>query len=205
MAGKERQMLYIFDLGNVIVDIDFNRVLGAWSDFSRVPLATLKQNFVMGEAFHRHERGEISDEEFAKALCEEMALPLSYEQFSTGWQAVFVALRPDVIDVMHKLRAKGDRVVVLSNTNRLHTTFWPEQYPEIRAAADHIYLSQEMGMRKPESRIYQQVLTQEDFSAEDAVFFDDNAENIAGAERVGITSILVANKATIPDYFSKLL
>lgn len=198
-------MLYIFDLGNVIVDIDFNRVLGAWSDFSRVPLATLKQNFVMGEAFHRHERGEISDEEFAKALCEEMALPLSYEQFSTGWQAVFVALRPDVIDIMHKLRAKGDRVVVLSNTNRLHTTFWPEQYPEIRAAADHIYLSQEMGMRKPESRIYQQVLMQEGFSADDTVFFDDNAENIAGAERVGITSILVANKATIPDYFSKLL
>lgn len=36
-------MLYIFDLGNVIVDIDFNRVLGVWSDLSRVPLATLKQ------------------------------------------------------------------------------------------------------------------------------------------------------------------
>lgn len=198
-------MLYIFDLGNVIVDIDFNRVLGAWSDFSRVPLATLKQNFVMGEAFHLHERGEISDEEFAKALCEEMALPLSYEQFSTGWQAVFVALRPEVIDIMHKLREQGHRVVVLSNTNRLHTTFWPEQYPEIRAAADHIYLSQEMGMRKPEAGIYQQVLTQEGFSADDTVFFDDNAENIAGAERVGITSILVTDKATIPDYFSKTL
>lgn len=27
-------MLYIFDLGNVIVDIDFNRVLGTWSDLS---------------------------------------------------------------------------------------------------------------------------------------------------------------------------
>ena len=36
-------MLYIFDLGNVIVDIDFNRVLGAWSDLTRIPLATLKQ------------------------------------------------------------------------------------------------------------------------------------------------------------------
>lgn len=32
-------MLYIFDLGNVIVDIDFNRVLGAWSDLTRIPLA----------------------------------------------------------------------------------------------------------------------------------------------------------------------
>jgi putative hydrolase of the HAD superfamily len=61
-------MLYIFDLGNVIVDIDFNRVLGVWSDFSRVPLATLKQSFTMGETFQLHERGEISDEDFAKAL-----------------------------------------------------------------------------------------------------------------------------------------
>ena len=71
----------------------------------------------MGEAFHQHERGEISDEAFAEALCHEMALPLSYEQFSHGWQAVFVALRPEVIAIMHKLREQGHRVVVLSNTN----------------------------------------------------------------------------------------
>ena len=198
-------MLYIFDLGNVIVDIDFNRVLGAWSDFSRVPLASLKQSFSMGEPFHQHERGEISDEDFAKALCEQMALPLSYEQFSTGWQAVFVELRKEVIDIMHKLRKQGHRVVVLSNTNRLHTTYWPEQYPEIRAAADHIYLSQEMGMRKPEARIYQQVLNSEGFSAADAVFFDDNVGNIAGANQLGITSILVTSKETIPDYFATQL
>lgn len=198
-------MLYIFDLGNVIVDIDFNRVLGAWSDFSRVPLATLKQSFTMGEPFHQHERGEISDEAFAKALCEEMDLSLSYEQFFTGWQAVFVALRPEVIAIMHKLREQGHRVVVLSNTNRLHTTFWPEQYPEIRAAADHIYLSQEMGMRKPEARIFQKVLELEGFSADDALFFDDNADNIAGAEQAGITSVMVTDKKTIPEYFAKQL
>lgn len=196
-------MLYIFDLGNVIVDIDFNRVLGAWSDFSRVPLATLKQNFTMGEAFHQHERGEISDEAFAEAMCHEMDLPLSYEQFAHGWQAVFVAIRPDVIDIMHKLREQGHRVVVLSNTNRLHTTFWPDEYPEIRAAADKIYLSQEMGMRKPEARIYQAVLQAEGFSATDAVFFDDNADNIEGANQLGITSIMVTGKETIPDYFAK--
>ena len=142
-------MLYIFDLGNVIVDIDFNRVLGAWSDFSRVPLATLKQNFAMGETFHQHERGEMSDEEFAERFCQDMGLSLSYEQFSHGWQAVFVAIRPEVIDIMHKLREQGHRVVVLSNTNRLHTTFWPEEYPEVKAAADKIYLSQEMSFRAP--------------------------------------------------------
>ncbi|MGY5370020.1 glucose-1-phosphatase [Enterobacter oligotrophicus] len=198
-------MLYIFDLGNVIVDIDFNRVLGAWSDFSRVPLATLKQSFTMGETFHQHERGEISDEEFAERLCHEMDLPLSYEQFSHGWQAVFVAIRPEVTDIMQKLREQGHRVVVLSNTNRLHTTFWPDEYPEIKAAADKIYLSQEMGMRKPEARIYQAVLQAEGFSAADAVFFDDNADNIEGANQLGITSIRVTGKETIPNYFAKQL
>jgi len=198
-------MLYIFDLGNVIVDIDFNRVLGAWSDFSRVPLATLKQNFTMGEAFHQHERGEISDETFAEAMCHEMDLPLSYEQFAHGWQAVFVALRPEVIDTMNKLREQGHRVIVLSNTNRLHTTFWPGEYPQIHDSADKIYLSQEMGMRKPEARIYQAVLQAEGFSAADTVFFDDNADNIEGANQLGITSILVTGKETIPNYFAKLL
>ncbi|WP_152082867.1 glucose-1-phosphatase [Enterobacter oligotrophicus] len=198
-------MLYIFDLGNVIVDIDFNRVLGAWSDFSRVPLAALKQSFTMGETFHQHERGEISDEEFAERLCHEMDLPLSYEQFSHGWQAVFVAIRPEVTDIMQKLREQGHRVVVLSNTNRLHTTFWPDEYPEIKAAADKIYLSQEMGMRKPEARIYQAVLQAEGFSAADAVFFDDNADNIEGANQLGITSIRVTGKETIPNYFAKQL
>ena len=93
-------MLYIFDLGNVIVDIDFNRVLGAWSDLTRIPLATLKQHFTMGEAFHQHERGELSDEDFAAAMCHEMNMPLSYEQFAHGWQAVFVALRPEVIAII---------------------------------------------------------------------------------------------------------
>ena len=198
-------MLYIFDLGNVIVDIDFNRVLGTWSDLARVPLAQLKQRFTMGEAFHQHERGEISDEAFAKAMCHDLELPLSYEQFAHGWQAVFVALRPEVIDIMKTLREQGHRVVVLSNTNALHTTFWPDEYPQIYAAADHVYLSQEMGMRKPEARIYQRVLEREGFSAADAVFFDDNADNIEGASRLGITSVLVTGRETLPDYFTKTL
>ncbi|MCA1923362.1 glucose-1-phosphatase [Buttiauxella noackiae] len=198
-------MLYIFDLGNVIVDIDFNRVMGVWSDYSRIPLANLQKSFVMGEAFQRHERGQISDEEFAAAVCEEMGMALSFDQFSAGWQAIFVALRPEVIAIMNKLREQGHRVVVLSNTNSLHTYFWPGEYPEIAQAADKIYLSQEMGMRKPDAEIYQKLLETEGFSASEAVFFDDNADNIKGAQQLGITSILVTGKDTIPGYFAKNL
>ena len=109
-------MLYIFDLGNVIVDIDFNRVLGTWSDLSRVPLASLKQSFTMGEAFHQHERGEITDEAFAEALCHEMALPLSYEQFSHGWQAVFVELQNVAVYIaLQRVPVCGGEVKTIHN------------------------------------------------------------------------------------------
>ncbi|HDM8439384.1 TPA: glucose-1-phosphatase [Yersinia enterocolitica] len=195
-------MLYIFDLGNVIVDIDFKRVLGVWSKLSSVPLATLSERFTMGEVFQQHERGEISDEDFARQLSDEMGLSLSFEQFAEGWQAVFVALRPEVISIMQKLRAEGHRVVVLSNTNRLHCNYWPQHYPEVAAAADHMYLSQDLGMRKPEARIYQHVLSVENTPAEQAVFFDDVEANIVAARIEGITGIHVTDRKVIPAYFS---
>ncbi|ELI8099371.1 glucose-1-phosphatase [Yersinia enterocolitica] len=195
-------MLYIFDLGNVIVDIDFKRVLGVWSKLSSVPLATLSERFTMGEVFQQHERGEISDEDFARQLSDEMGLSLSFEQFAEGWQAVFVALRPEVISIMQKLRAEGHRVVVLSNTNRLHCNYWPQHYPEVAAAADRMYLSQDLGMRKPEARIYQHVLSVENIPAEQAVFFDDVEANIVAARIEGITGIHVTDRKVIPAYFS---
>ncbi|WLS78886.1 glucose-1-phosphatase [Erwinia pyri] len=195
-------MLYIFDLGNVIVDIDFNRVLGVWSDLGRVPLATLQSRFRMGEEFEQHERGEISDEVFAARLCEELDLALSFEQFTAGWQAVFVGVRPEVIAIMHKLREQGDRVVILSNTNKLHCAFWPTQYPEVEKAADKLYLSQDMGVRKPEAEIYQQLLNAEEASAEEAIFFDDNLANIEAAKALGIHSVHVTDANVIPMFFS---
>ncbi|AUX95287.1 glucose-1-phosphatase [Mixta gaviniae] len=195
-------MLYIFDLGNVIVDIDFSRVLGVWSDLGRVPLALLKSRFQMGENFERHERGEISDEQFAAQLCAELDIALSYEQFAAGWQAVFVGVRPEVIALMQQLRGRGERVVILSNTNRLHCDHWPSQYPEVQQAADKLYLSQEMGMRKPEARIYQRVLTEEGFSADQAIFFDDNLDNIEAARQLGITAVHVTDAQTVPDWFA---
>ncbi len=195
-------MLYIFDLGNVVIDIDFNRVLGVWSDLSRVPLAALKKQFVMDEAFELHERGDITDEEFAGRICHQLGIALSFEQFTAGWQAVFVGVRPEVIAIARRLREQGQRVVILSNTNRLHCSFWPSQYPEVQQNVDKLYLSQDLGMRKPEPEIYRYVLEQEGVEASDAVFFDDNADNIAGAEAVGLECILVTDKNVVPAYFA---
>ena len=189
-------MLYIFDMGNVIIDIDFNRVFAVWSKLSGVPLASIKDNFTTGETFKLHERGNITDIEFAEAVCAELGIGLSFEQFAEGWQAIFIAVRPEVIDIMNKLREQGHRVVVLSNTNRLHQDYWPQHYPEIAASADFLYLSQDIGMRKPDPEVYKYVLQSEGVEAQDAVFFDDLQINVDAA--IGVH---VVDKNTIVEYF----
>ncbi|MFT4463735.1 MAG: glucose-1-phosphatase [Sodalis sp. (in: enterobacteria)] len=195
-------MLYIFDLGNVVIDIDFNRALGVWSNFSRVPLATLQKEFVMGEVFEQHERGDITDEAFAAKICGELGIALSFEQFTAGWQAVFVGLRPEMVEILTRLLEQGHRVVILSNTNRLHCDYWPSQYPEVQEYVDKLYLSQDLGMRKPDPAIYRYVLEQEGSTADGAVFFDDNADNIAAARQVGIRSVHVTDREVVPVFFA---
>ncbi|MCC8375389.1 MULTISPECIES: glucose-1-phosphatase [Photorhabdus] len=197
-------MLYIFDMGNVIIEIDFKRVLAVWSNLSGTPLATLTKSFSMGETFEKHERGQITDLEFADTLCQEMNISLSFEQFAAGWHAIFINIRPEVIQIMKKLREAGHRVVVLSNTNRLHLDYWPHNYPEIAASADYLYLSQDLAMRKPEPDIFKYVLETEGFSPDQAVFFDDVLENVEAARALGINSIHVVDRQTVPDYFEAI-
>lgn len=195
-------MLYIFDLGNVIVDIDFNRALGVWSNLSGAPLAQLQHSFAFDNAFEQHERGAISDEEFAAELCKVLDINLSYEQFAVGWQAIFVGLRQQTLTRMRALREAGHRVVILSNTNNLHCEVWPKHYPEVMQVADTLYLSHQMQMRKPEQKIYQVVLEKEGFSASQAVFFDDHPANIAAAKAAGIESVLVTGPETVEQWFT---
>ncbi|MDR0218129.1 MAG: glucose-1-phosphatase [Enterobacteriaceae bacterium] len=195
-------MLYIFDMGNVIIDIDFKRVLAVWSNLSGTPLANLTTKFpIIGETFEKHECGQITDTEFAEILCDELEISLSFEQFTEGWNALFIGVRQEVIALMNKLREQGHRVVVLSNTNHLHFQYWPKHYPEIIASVDSLYLSHDLGMRKPSLNLFKHVIETEGVTADQAIFFDDLWEHVDAAKKVGINAIHVANKNVIPDYF----
>lgn len=83
----------------------------------------------------------------------------------------------------------------------LHTEYWLPEYPEIAAASNRLYLSQQIGMRKPETEIYRYLLEQEGIEAQQAIFFDDNAANIDAARALGIQAIQVIDRDTIPTYF----
>ena len=54
----------LFDLGRVVLDIDFSRTLGLWASHAGCEPAQLAKRFLRDELYRRHEKGEISDEAF---------------------------------------------------------------------------------------------------------------------------------------------
>ena len=80
----------LFDLGGVLVDIDFNRALTAWAPYSALSPAELRARFKHDLQYERHERGEIAAAEYFCHLANTLELKASPEQIERGWNAIFV-------------------------------------------------------------------------------------------------------------------
>ena len=59
-----------------------------------------------------------------------------------------------------------------------------------------------MGKMKPSPEIYQQVLDESGLKAEETLFLDDNSDNVAGAQQLGIQTVHITESVTILDYFA---
>src|SRR5450755_4998783 len=79
----------LFDLGRVVLDIDFSKALASWAGHAGCEVAHLTERFAPDKSFKRHETGEISDAEFFAGLRASMGIELSDAQFLEGWNAIF--------------------------------------------------------------------------------------------------------------------
>jgi len=88
-------------------------------------------------------------------------------------------------------------------------------YPSLRSALqdrwkiadifDVIIISAEVGLLKPDERIYRLALDQLDLAPEETVFIDDFAHNLIGAQKVGMRTILFQNAAQVRADLQQLL
>ena len=190
----------LFDLGRVVLDIDFNRVLAAWAAHAGCDPAHLAARFVPDEIWRRHERGEIDDAEFFEGLRRSMGIGISDAQFLGGWNAIFAGEMPDIARLLARA-AKRLPLYAFSNTNRPHVEYFSKAYAGVLGNFREIFLSSAIGLRKPEAAAYDHVVKAIGVPAARIVFFDDIAENIEGARARGLTAIHV----TSPDDVARAL
>jgi glucose-1-phosphatase len=193
----------LFDLGRVVLDIDFNRTLGLWASHAGCEPAQLAKRFLRDDLYGRHEKGEISDEAFFAGLRSSLGIELSDTQFIEGWNAIFVGEMPGINQLLARA-AKRLPLYAFSNTNAPHIAYFSGQYAEVLGHFREIFLSSAIGLRKPDAEAYDHVVQAIGVPAERIVFFDDLAENIEGAKERGLKAVLVNSPDDVARAFEAL-
>lgn len=136
---------------------------------------------------HALERGETQAAEFERALAAELRTvdgsPVVADGLLSRMFGGFEPVEP-MFEVLRLAKRGGVRTALLSNS-------WGNSYPRERFGElfDAIVISGEVGMRKPEERIYAHTLTEVGLPPETCVFIDDMAQNIEAAEAAGMIGV----------------
>ena len=195
----------IFDFGNVIINIEFQRIYQTFAKFTSKPIAYIEKRITEDQIFRRYESGQFTDEEFREVIRQTLGFPLSDHEVDTAWNAILLDIPADRIDLIHKIRQKYP-VFLLSNTNNIHITASNNYLKKTHGIKsldilfDKLFLSYEMGMWKPDTEIYYEVLRSINLEPNEVVFFDDNLQNIESAKAIGMQTILVESTTSVVEY-----
>jgi putative hydrolase of the HAD superfamily len=195
----------IFDLGGVILDLSVDHTLQAFADISGLDKSEVTKRFVTAEGFLAYEKGLINDAGFRAFVRDTYPVQATDDALDTAWNAMLRGLPLSKLQLL--LRLKGQyQVVLLSNTNNIHleyinTQLLPPGVTSLDPYFHRTYYSHRMHKRKPDADIFEQVLQENNFQPHETLFLDDNADNIAGAQKVGIQTVHVTTPDLIIDYF----
>ena len=180
----------LFDLGGVIMEIDWDRAFARWAADSGASCDELRRRYAFDEPYERHERGEIEAQEYFASLRRSLEIDLTDAQFAAGWNALFGA---EITETVELLRTIQGRIPLhaFSNTNVAHHRFWSKQFANALRVFDSVFVSCELGARKPERRAFEMISRALGVPLDRILFFDDTLENVTGARAAGLQAVHV--------------
>jgi len=179
----------IFDLGAVILNINYQNTIDEFTKLGVNNAATFYSKKVQTNLFNQIETGMISSNEFLKALQKETK-NANINQVEKAWNAMLLDLPEERIQLIEKLK-NNHSIYLLSNTNAIHIDAIKKQLGKRKWLAfcklfDKMYLSHELGLRKPDVKIFEYILNEQKLKAEEVFFIDDSPQHIASAKKIGI-------------------
>jgi glucose-1-phosphatase len=193
----------LFDLGGVLIHIDFNRAFAQWQALSPLSLEGIRDRFRFDTAYEQHERGEIGADAYFAHLVQQLELKNDHEAIARGWNAIFTGEISETLALVRAARAHLP-CYAFSNSNTVHRAAWTGLYPDVVQAFDRIFVSSDIGLRKPERRAFEHIAGAVGLPANALLFFDDLAENVAGARAAGLQAVCVRSPADVREALAAL-
>ena len=179
----------IFDLGAVILNINYQNTIDEFSKLGVKNASTFYSKKVQTDLFNQIETGEITAEKFLSELQKETN-NATISQVKYAWNSMLLDLPNERIQLIKSLKNKY-RIYLLSNTNIIHIDAFKKQlgdrkWEEFSALFGKMYLSYEVGMRKPNTEVFEHILKEQNLKAEEVFFIDDSPQHIEAAKKLGI-------------------
>lgn len=198
----------IFDLGGVLLPVSYQAVIDAFSTLGVSDAAHFYSQKEQQPLFDKIERGEMSSGEFIYEL-KKMIPEATETQLIDAWNAI-LGLFPSHRLHLLELVKKNYRIFLLSNTTEIHINKVEHdlkrhnEVEDFSSYFDTVYLSYEVGYRKPEKEIYDLVLLENNLNAEETLFIEDTEKNVQGALAAGIPTLwLKVNEGmAVEDFFT---
>jgi glucose-1-phosphatase len=193
----------LFDLGGVIIDFDFERAFRFWAARASCDSAELARRFSLDEPYEQHERGELSASGYFAALRRSLNVSLSDDDLIAGWNDVYLGVSPGILPML-SIASQRFPLYAFTNSNPTHQNEWSVRFVNELSIFDKIFVSSELGLRKPDPDAFSEVASQTGFRASEFLFFDDTPENVEGAQTAGMHAVLVQSSSDIREALLQL-
>lgn len=184
----------IFDLGGVLLDIDYNLTRRAFEQLGVVHFDEMYSQSGADQLFQKLETGKISEENFYEEFNRCTGLNLSPAEIKKAWDAMLLSFREDSLQFLDELSHRHP-LFLLSNTNYIHIASFKEIFhgkkreKTFEEYFTRAFYSCEIGLRKPDAECYEWLLSELSVEAGATLFIDDSLANIEGAQKAGMQTI----------------
>jgi FMN phosphatase YigB (HAD superfamily) len=186
----------IFDYGNVIFEIDFEKAQKAFRNLGLENVEELYGHRGQDRLFDDFDKGLISSADFRDGIRGLIGnATLSDEAIDGAWNALLIGVPQGTHELLLACKEKY-RTFLLSNNNDIHYTWilehLREQYGinDNEALFEKTYYSHFVGLRKPAKEIFELVLKENHLNPEETLFIDDSPQHLESAKKLGLQTAL---------------
>ncbi len=198
----------IFDFGGVIYDIDHTKTKDAFVKLGLKDFDTLYGHAIQSKLFEDFEIGKISPDNFREEIRSYISSNISDNQIDEAWNALLLGFNLKRLDLLEKVNEQY-RIFLLSNTNQIHFLKYMDELNHMnrlesfKKLFEKLFFSHQIGMRKPDHKIFYYALSESHIKPEETVFIDDYDLNIIAANKCGLKGIHLKPNQNISDLFDQ--